>query len=124
MSLLGGLGLFNNADATSDRAGAGVGTGRRPSTYEEDSEHPLGLHRTSTQQSAKGRKSLGERPISSANEKDGRENDKTLDSSSTDEEDEKRNAEVKQLARKLSRTSSFHSEGGDINPFDAPEGSR
>jgi ATP-binding cassette subfamily G (WHITE) protein 2 (PDR) len=135
MSFLGGLGLFNNADATAERTGAAIGgTGRRPSTYEEASEHPLGLHRTSTQQSAKGRKSLGERPISPAREKtgdaldrekDGLHNDKILDSSSTDEEDEKRNAEVHQLARKFSRTSSFHSEGGgDINPFDAPEGSR
>jgi ATP-binding cassette subfamily G (WHITE) protein 2 (PDR) len=144
MSLLGGLGLFNNADATSERVGAASvgGTGRRPSTYEETSEQPLGLHRTSTQQSGKGRKSLGERPISPRreqngdnstlnekeghhNEKDGLNNDKILDSSSTDEEDEKRNAEVQQLARKLSRTSSFHSEGGgDINPFNAPEGSR
>lgn len=138
MSLLGGLGLLNNADATSERIGAASigGTGRRPSTHEDHNEHPLGLHRTSTRESGRAPK---ERPVSptrettpsTLNEKAGYQagyhnpQDKIVaDASSIDEEDEKRNNEVKQLARKLSRTSSYHSEGSDVNPFDAPEGSR
>ncbi|QDS75112.1 ZEB2-regulated ABC transporter 1 [Venturia effusa] len=137
MSLLGGLGLFNNADATSGRVGAAStgATGRRPSIHEEHNEHPLGLHRTSTRESGRN---PGEQPIpatrqttpSTLNEKDEKATypnpeDKIVgDSSSTDEEDVKRNNEVQQLARKLSRSSSYHSEGGNVNPFNAPEDSR
>lgn len=127
MSLLGGLGLPNNAEVT---GGASIGqqTGRRSSVYEAHNDHPLGLHRTSTRESGRRPK---ERSISPTRETTpstlNEEHEKAgYHKPSTDEdpEDEKRNHEVQQLARKLSRSSSFHSEGGEVNPFNAPEGSR
>lgn len=130
---------MNNGDATAERAGTASlgGTGRRPSTHEEPQDNSIGLHRTSTQQSRRApHERLTSSPTrettpSTLNEKTKETNalhnqDAKIgaDGSSTDEEDEKRNAEVRQLARKVSKSSSFRSEGGDVNPFDAPEGSR
>jgi hypothetical protein len=46
------------------------------------------------------------------------------DSTSTDEEDMRREQEVRGLARKLTKHSSYYEDPEEINPFNAPEGSR
>ncbi|TID15216.1 putative multidrug resistance ABC transporter [Venturia nashicola] len=131
MSLLGGLGLLHNADATAARIGVSSTTGQRQPDHDDQlhNDHPLGLHRTSTSESSRIRKEPPSSPttLNEKNEKAGYEDpqDKISgDASSTDEEDARRDNEVKQLARKFSGANSFHSELGDVNPFDAPEGSR
>lgn len=120
MSLLGGLGLPlpNNAGAdagaSTTSSSSIAGTERRPSLHDE---RPLSPTRDSTPSST----------LNEKNEKAASHNPRDRivgDASSTDDEDEKRNNEIKQLARQVSASSTSHFEGAHVNPFHAPEGSR
>ncbi|KAF2434531.1 hypothetical protein EJ08DRAFT_646484 [Tothia fuscella] len=135
MSLVGNF-AFNNADATESRSGAGHSPHLgRPLQPAEDSEHAIGLHHTSTQQSKlrRGTSESAVRPEISKNGATGpgpnyeieksANGDEKASENTIDEEDQRREAEVHALARKLTKQSSF-SEIGDVNPFEAGEGSR
>jgi ATP-binding cassette subfamily G (WHITE) protein 2 (PDR) len=141
MSLVGNF--TSNGDATGVRSGAAAGQQRPSHHIDQSSADPaIGLHRTTTS-SSQARKistSSGARPVvtnqvpsesdtlppsngntmSQSKEHD----DKVFEDSSADEEDKRREAEVNTLARKLTKQSSFYSEPGDANPFQAPEDSR
>ncbi|KIW02434.1 uncharacterized protein PV09_06248 [Verruconis gallopava] len=136
MSLVGNVAV-NNADATDVRSGAArPGTGRRPSTAAEDAENTaIGLHRIRSGHSNRrpssdaaplpspkqsSEKAPGsEDELSKVDEAKGAEDSAT----SVDEEDERRENEIKGLARKMTHCSS-HYDDSDINPFNAPPGSR
>jgi ATP-binding cassette subfamily G (WHITE) protein 2 (PDR) len=136
MSLVGNF--VTNGDATEVRSGAASGQ-RRPSVHYDDQNagSAIGLHRTSTShsQARKMSASSGIRPqetsegntLSQSNgdhsKKTDAADDKVFEDSSADEEDIRRDAEVHELARKLTKQSSFYS-GHDVNPFEASEDSR
>jgi hypothetical protein len=134
MSLVGNIAV-NNTDATDVRSGAPrPGTGRRPSTAAEDAG--IGLHRIRSGQSNRRSSSdapphpspnhVGEKTPISGDKLSQAEDIKAIedDSTSADEEDERREQQVKGLARKLTQHSSFYDDAEDVNPFNAPEGSR
>jgi ATP-binding cassette subfamily G (WHITE) protein 2 (PDR) len=139
MSLVGNIAV-NNADATDARSGAvRPGTGRRPSTATEDAEqHGIGLHRIRSGQSNRRPSSdapplpspkhiEGKPPISEdefTKAEDNKAIDDSADSVSTDEEDERREKQIQGLARRMTQHSSHYEDGEDVNPFNAPEGSR
>jgi hypothetical protein len=129
MSLVGNIAV-NNTDATDMRSGAPrPGTGRRPSTAAGDADH-VGLHRIRSAQSNRNRPSvdaqrLNEKPSLTddvSKSGDGKGFDDSTDS--TDEEDERREKQIQGLARKMTQHSSHYGDGDDVNPFDAPAGSR
>ncbi|KAF2401005.1 pleiotropic drug resistance protein PDR [Trichodelitschia bisporula] len=121
---------FSNYDDSAARTGVPLpGQGRRNSHQYEDIATPdeqRGLHRTTTSQSHAHRPTTATAPESSAEKSDLKEDISTKkddDDASTDEEDEKRDHRIQELARQLTRQSSF-SVAGDVNPFNAKEDSR
>lgn len=133
MSLVGNISV-NNTDATDVRSGAPrPGTGRRPSTAAENVDH-VGLHRIRSTQS--NRRTSNDLPSTVAPSREESEKPSLVDdisksgkgyddsTSSTDEEDERREKQIMGLARKMTQHSSHYGDADDVNPFNAPEGSR
>jgi hypothetical protein len=134
MSLVGNF-AFGPSDGAEARAGASPAPHTRRPSQPAENAAPIGLHRTSTQQSNQRRKTsesvrpeIGAHQVNESNPNEDIEkskiNGEKVFEDSTDEEDQRREAEVGVLARKLTKQSSFHSEAGDVNPFEAGEGSR
>jgi ATP-binding cassette subfamily G (WHITE) protein 2 (PDR) len=140
MSLVGNF--TSNGDATEVRSGA-ASTGQRPARAhhtDDEANSAIGLHRTSTSRPRNASTSSAARPVAANQAPSESETlppsngttmdqsklneDKVFEDSSADEEDQRREAEVVALARKLTKQSSFYSENGDVNPFQAPEDSR
>jgi ATP-binding cassette subfamily G (WHITE) protein 2 (PDR) len=136
MSLVGNF--TSNGDATEARSGAAsIGQQNARIHHGDDAADPaIGLHRTSTSRQRNASTSSGARPqvpsdsdpLPPSNDntmgQSKLDEDKVFEDSSADEEDQRREAEVVALARKLTKQSSFYSENGDVNPFEAPEDSR
>lgn len=118
MSLVGSVPVWNAED--------GQPRERRPSAFQDEEPHSgIGLHRTSTSHSNKRSGSVARPSTGLADEKASEKvEEKGSDTASTDEEDMRREKEVQQLARKVTRQSSYYSENNDVNPFDAPENSK
>ena len=128
MSLVGNISV-NNTDATDVRSGAPrPGTGRRPSTAAENVDH-VGLHRIRSTQS--NRRTSNDLPSTVAPSREDSEKPSFVDdisksgkayddsTSSTDEEDERREKQIMGLARKMTQHSSHYGDADDVT-FELP----